>query len=107
MATVLDRPDQDTTAAPTSVPLLRRPRTTKGFWGWLTTIDHKRVGILYGTSSFIFFLLGGIEALLIRLQLAQPNGTVLSAEAYNQLFTMHGMTTRKTIVVPCIVNSWL
>ena len=75
-----------------SVPLLRRPRGTEGFWGWVTTIDHKRIGVLYGTTAFAFFLIGGFEALLIRMQLAQPHGTVLSADAYNQVFTMHGTT---------------
>ena len=66
---------------------MRRPRTTEGFLGWITTIDHKRIGILYGVTAFIFFLVGGFEALLIRLQLATPNGKVLSAQTYNQVFT--------------------
>ncbi len=102
MATVLDRPDEVSTPAPTSgsVPLLRRPRSTEGFWGWITTIDHKRIGILYGTTSFAFFLLGGIEALLMRLQLASSNGTVLSAEVFNQMFTMHGTTMVFLVVMP-------
>jgi len=52
---------------------------------WLTTTDHKRIGLLYFWTAFVFFLLGGIEALVIRLQLAQPNGHVVSAETYNQL----------------------
>ncbi len=55
-------------------------------------MDHKKIGIMYGVTALIFFCLGGIEALLIRLQLAQPNGTVLTASQYNQLFTMHGTT---------------
>ncbi len=59
---------------------------------WLTTVDHKKIGILYGASAFIFFLLGGIEALIIRTQLMGPNGTLVSPEFYNQLFTMHGTT---------------
>jgi len=63
-----------------------------GLWSWLTTVDHKRIGILYGASAFIFFLLGGIEALIIRLQLAGPNKTLVDPETYNQLFTMHGTT---------------
>jgi len=102
MATVLDRPDEVSTPAPTSgsVPLLRRPRSTEGFWGWITTIDHKRIGILYGTTSFAFFLLGGIEALLMRLQLSSSNGTVLSAEVFNQMFTMHGTTMVFLVVMP-------
>ena len=64
----------------------------KGLWSWITTVDHKRIGILYGVTAFLFFLLGGLEALLIRWQLGAPDKTFLSPEAYNQLFTMHGTT---------------
>jgi cytochrome c oxidase subunit 1 len=63
-----------------------------GLWSWLTTVDHKRIGILYGSTAFIFFLMGGIEALLLRIQLGSPDNTFLSPETYNQLFTMHGTT---------------
>jgi cytochrome c oxidase subunit I len=80
--------------------VLRRPAATAGFWSWLTTVDHKKIGILYGVSSFAFFLVGGIEALLIRAQLAQPDGTLLSADAYNQIFTMHGITMIFLVVMP-------
>jgi cytochrome c oxidase subunit I len=67
---------------------------------WLTTVDHKRIGILYGASAFAFFLLGGIEALLIRLQLAVPNNTLVSAHAFNALFTMHGTTMIFLAIMP-------
>jgi cytochrome c oxidase subunit 1 len=63
-----------------------------GLWSWLTTVDHKRIGILYGSTAFLFFLMGGIEALLLRIQLGSPDNTFLSPETYNQLFTMHGTT---------------
>ncbi len=63
-----------------------------GLKSWLTTTDHKRIGTLYFWSAFGFFLLGGIEALIIRAQLAQPDATLVSADTYNQLFTMHGTT---------------
>ncbi len=66
----------------------------------MTTVDHKRIGLLYGASGFVFFLVGGIEALLIRLQLAHPNATVVSAETYNQLFTMHGTTMVFLAIMP-------
>jgi len=59
---------------------------------WLTTTDHKRIGLLYFYTAFAFFLIGGLEALVIRAQLAQPDGHLVSAETYNQLFTMHGTT---------------
>ncbi|MGH9177134.1 MAG: cytochrome c oxidase subunit I [Acidimicrobiales bacterium] len=80
--------------------LLRRPTHPTGFWSWITTVDHKRIGILYGVTAFVFFLIGGVEALLIRLQLAKPNGTVLSADAYNQVFTMHGTTMVFLVIMP-------
>lgn len=72
--------------------LLARPTATTGFSSWLTTVDHKKIGILYIGTAIVFLLTGGIEALLIRIQLAGPNGTFLTADAYNQLFTMHGTT---------------
>ena len=97
-----------TVLEPTLVPpagagdtgLLRRPTHPKGVWSWITTVDHKRIGILYGITAFVFFLLGGIEALFLRVQLAKPHGTVLSAEMYNQLFTMHGTTMIFLVVMP-------
>src|SRR5213593_1297408 len=79
---------------------LRRPTATTGFWSWITTVDHKRIGILYGITAFAFFLIGGIEALFIRLQLAQPNGKILSASTYNEFFTMHGITMIFLVVMP-------
>jgi cytochrome c oxidase subunit 1 len=63
-----------------------------GFLSWITTIDHKKIGILYGGFALLYFVVAGVEALLIRLQLMGPNGTVLTAAQYNQLFTMHGTT---------------
>ena len=71
-----------------------------GLWSWLTTVDHKRIGILYGASAFIFFLWGGIEALLIRIQLARPENNFLTPDQYNQLFTMHGTTMIFLAVMP-------
>ncbi|MEY2565737.1 MAG: cytochrome c oxidase subunit [Actinomycetota bacterium] len=100
MATIVE-PVPVAPEVPTAEPaLLRRPRATTGFWSWFTTIDHKKIGILYGVTAFMFFLVGGFEALLIRLQLAQPNGTILSADSYNQVFTMHGTTMIFLVVMP-------
>ena len=59
---------------------------------WLTTVDHKRIGFLYGISALFFFLVGGVEALFIRIQLAVPNNSFLSAQQYNEMFTMHATT---------------
>jgi len=71
-----------------------------GLWSWLTTVDHKRIGALYLFTSLFFFLLGGLEAGMIRWQLAVPNNHVLSAEAYNQMFTMHGTTMVFLAIMP-------
>ncbi|MDQ3981945.1 MAG: cbb3-type cytochrome c oxidase subunit I, partial [Actinomycetota bacterium] len=80
--------------------LLDRPTAKTGVWGWLTTVDHKKIGILYGVTAFVFFILGGLQAVVIRLQLAQPNGNVLTADMYNQFFTMHGLTMVFLVVMP-------
>ncbi len=69
-------------------------------WTWLTTVDHKKIGALYGVSGFLFFLLAGFEALLIRTQLAVPNGTVIEADRFNQLFTMHALTMIFLAIMP-------
>ena len=73
---------------------------TTGWKSWLFTVDHKKIGIMYGVAAMAFFVVGGIEALLIRLQLAQPNGTILSAGTYNEMFTMHGTTMVFLFVMP-------
>jgi len=78
----------------------KRPRATTGVGSWFTSIDHKKIGILYGVTAFTFFLIGGFEALLIRLQLAQPNGKILTAAIYNQVFTMHGTTMVFLVIMP-------
>ncbi|MGI8575924.1 MAG: cytochrome c oxidase subunit I [Egibacteraceae bacterium] len=82
------------TAAPSGQrkSLFRRPQAEHGFWSWFTTIDHKKIGILYFVTAFTFFIVGGIEALIIRLQLAQANLELVSPGLYNQIFTMHGLT---------------
>jgi cytochrome c oxidase subunit 1 len=72
----------------------------RGVWSWIATVDHKRIGILYGVTSFIFFLIGGIEALIIRLQLSAPNNTFVDPDQFNRLFTMHGTTMIFLVVMP-------
>jgi cytochrome c oxidase subunit I len=68
--------------------------------GWLATVDHKRIGILYILTSLLFFVAGGIVALLMRSQLAQPNEHIFTRDSYDQLFTMHGTTMIFLVVVP-------
>ena len=77
-----------------------RPTHPSGVWDWLTTIDHKKIGVLYGVTAFILFLSGGIEALLMRIQLAGPGQDIISAEVFNQLFTMHGTTMIFLAIMP-------
>jgi len=72
----------------------------RGLWSWITTVDHKRIGILYGATAFTFFLFGGIEALLIRWQLVRPEHGFVTPEFYNELFTMHGTTMIFLAVMP-------
>ena len=76
------------------------PVTGTGLWSWITTTDHKRIGILYGVTAFAFFLIGGLEAVIIRLQLAHSQNDLVSADAFNQLFTMHGTTMVFLAVMP-------
>ncbi len=77
-----------------------RPRTSTGWRSWISTVDHKKIGIMYGVGAFVFFLIGGFEALLIRLQLAAPDGKLLSEGVYNQVYTMHGLTMVFLVVMP-------
>ncbi|MDP6649251.1 MAG: cytochrome c oxidase subunit I [Acidimicrobiales bacterium] len=77
-----------------------RPKGGGGWRDWVTTVDHKKIGILYGATALFFFVVGGFEALLIRLQLATPNGTVVGADLYNQIYTMHGITMVFMVIMP-------
>jgi cytochrome c oxidase subunit 1 len=77
-----------------------RPTATTGWKSWFTTVDHKKIGIMYGAASLFFFLVGGLEAMLIRFQLAVPGNHLLSADLYNQIFTMHAITMVFLVVMP-------
>src|SRR5881392_3205420 len=66
--------------------------TPKTLHGWLSTVDHKTLGIRYLATAFSFLIIGGLEALLMRIQLFHSDMAVLTPEEYNQIFTMHGMT---------------
>jgi cytochrome c oxidase subunit 1 len=83
-----------------SYGVFRRPVTTTGWRSWIFTVDHKKLGLMYAVSATFFFLVGGIEALLIRTQLLSPDNTVLSASVYNQMFTMHATTMIFLFVMP-------
>ncbi len=79
-------------------------RPPRGWLSWLTTTDHKRLGIMYLVASMIFFVAGGVEALLIRLQLAQAENTLLSPQTYNALITFHGTTMVFLWLMPMIAG---
>jgi cytochrome c oxidase subunit 1/cytochrome c oxidase subunit I+III len=74
--------------------------------GWVTTTDHKRIGILYFFASLVFFAAGGVEALLMRTQLLGPNKDVLGPHAYNELMTMHGVTMIFLFVIPMTTGAF-
>ena len=73
---------------------------TTGIWSWLTTVDHKRIGILYGVSAIIFFFIGGIEAGIMRIQLSQPANDFIDPGTFNAMFTMHGTTMIFMAIMP-------
>ena len=77
-----------------------RPTNASGWRAWFFTVDHKKIGIMYGAVAMFWFFWAGIEALLIRLQLFTPNGDVLTADQYNQIFTMHGTTMVFLVIMP-------
>ena len=82
----------------------RVPWTQGRAAGWLTTTDHKRIGILYIATSLVFFAAGGILALLMRAQLATPNESFVTKKSYDQLFTMHGTTMVFLVIVPILAG---
>jgi len=71
-----------------------------GFWGWLTTADHKKIAKRYLVTTFLMFIAGGIEAALMRMQLARPENGLIGPDKYNQLFTVHGTTMMFLFAVP-------
>src|SRR4029453_18701477 len=106
MAITEERPvlELTTGAEPEPAPLgvFTRPQSTQGWRSWLTTVDHKRIAIMYGGSAIGFFAIGGLEALIIRAQLAQPNGQVVDEQTYNEIFTMHGTTMVFLVIMPML-----
>src|SRR3954451_567954 len=77
-----------------------------GLMGWLTTVDHKRIGLMFLFTSLAFFAAGGVEALLIRTQLLTPDNTVLGPNGFDQAMTMHGVTMIFLFVVPISIGAF-
>lgn len=88
--------------SPTELKLREHWEDAPGWRGFFSTVDHKRIGLRYIITAFIFLLLGGGEALLIRLQLARPNMHLLTPEQYSQVFTMHGITMVLLYALPVL-----
>ncbi len=86
--------------SPPAEPEPEYRESAPGLVGWVTTTDAKKVGILYMVTSFVFFLIGGALALLMRYELARPGLDVLDESTYNQLFTMHGSVMMFLFAVP-------
>ena len=77
----------------------------RGFWSWAVTLDHKRIGVMYLWSILFAFLLGGVFAMLLRLELLTPKRTIMSAETYNRMFTLHGAVMIFLFIIPSIPAS--
>ncbi len=104
------------TTAPTTAPSRTEPAPVpeiiahnanpqpSGWLSWLTTTDHKKIGIMYMAAAWLFFVVGGVEALVIRLQLAQADSTLITPQTYNALFTMHGTTMVFLFLMPMIAG---
>src|SRR5580658_5566188 len=88
--------------SPLLVDTLAHESAERGRFSRVATVDHKRIGILYLLTALFFFAVGGVEALLIRIQLALPNNTFLSPDVFNQIFTMHGTTMIFLAVMPTL-----
>ncbi|MEI7559786.1 MAG: cytochrome c oxidase subunit I [Actinomycetes bacterium] len=81
-----------------------KPPVKQRWASWFTTTDHKKIGIMYMVTTFAFFLVGGAEAMMIRLQLGVANNSLITPEHYNQLFTMHGTTMLFLFVAPMMAG---
>src|ERR1041385_4601707 len=100
MADVLTAKPGHITATPDrSINYITYP---KGLKSWLTTVDHKRIGIMYLWAILGAFFLGGIFALLVRIELLTPKQTIMTAETYNKVFTLHGAIMVFLFIIPSI-----
>src|SRR4051812_14959510 len=96
-----------------SAPVRERVERLERIWverpgvlGWLTTVDHKRIGLLYFWTTLVFFAAGGAEALLMRTQLTQANERLIGPESYDQLMTMHGVTMIFFFIIPMTTGAF-
>src|SRR5215467_3202083 len=87
-------------------PLLRiestRPLSLNGIYEWLTTVDHKQLGVLYILFALVFLLIGGIDATVMRIQLIRPLSDFVSPQIFNRMFTMHGTTMIFFVAMPLV-----
>ncbi len=91
------------------IPEIKKPfyrlGEKEGLMSWVATVDHKLLGLMYMATAFLFFAVGGAEAMLMRIQLGTARNTFLSPEIYNQIFTMHGTTMVFLVVIPLMLGS--
>ncbi len=88
---------------PPQIEKMERFEEHAGMLKWVASVDHKQIAVMYMLTSLFFFLVGGVEALLMRWQLAKPQNHFLTPEAYNQLFTLHGTTMIFLVAVPALL----
>jgi cytochrome c oxidase subunit I len=93
----------DIEIVPGQIEKLERFEQHAGMLKWVASVDHKQIAVMYMLTSLFFFLVGGVEALLMRWQLAKPQNHFLTPEAYNQLFTLHGTTMIFLVAVPALL----
>jgi cytochrome c oxidase subunit I len=89
-----------------SIPVSSQDKAKNGLLGWLATVDHKKIGMLYMIMAFFFFIASGILALIIRTQLAAPGLSVVDPNTYNQVFTMHGTGMIFLFTIPMLVGGF-
>src|SRR5437868_1538540 len=100
--TVTDEPRAAPPPPEPATPAVNYLNNGYTLWSWLFTVDHKRIGILYLVSISVFFLVGGIAAGLVRLNLLSPNGAILTEDQYNRMFTAHGVVMLFLFLIPSI-----
>jgi cytochrome c oxidase subunit 1 len=97
-------PEAGTRTSPPEIAVRGYKDPPKGWLTWLSTVDHKRIGILYMVTALMFFCIGGVEALLMRSQLAKPENTLVSPHVYDSLVTMHGTTMVFLFAIPLVAG---